>query len=119
MSVCTRYGKVLTPVEARRVILAAKPGLPQLIIQTEPYAGARISEMLALRWPDMDFDESVIHLAEAIDSKGEGRRGQEKVRWFDPKTKSGLRDVRIPVYLVTEFRDGREVSVKQARFGIL
>jgi integrase len=41
--------EVLTPEEAKRVMLAAKPGLYRTIIQTAIYIGARISELLALR----------------------------------------------------------------------
>ena len=37
-------------------MLAAKPGLYRTIIQTGIYTGGRISELLALRWADVNLD---------------------------------------------------------------
>lgn len=42
--------EVLSPQEAKQVVLAAQPGLYRTIIQTALFTGARISELLALKW---------------------------------------------------------------------
>jgi Phage integrase family len=60
--------EVLTPEEAKRVILAAEPGLYRTIIQTAIYTGARISELLALRWQDVKLDRSVADSAQAANN---------------------------------------------------
>ena len=79
--------EVLTPEEAKRVILAVKPGLYRTIIQTAIYTGARISELLALRWQNVKLDRSVIEIRRSVSTaKVKGKPTQEKHRWFDPKT---------------------------------
>jgi integrase len=75
------------------VILAAKPGLYRPVIQTAIYTGARISEILALRWPDVDLDRSVLDIRRSISAaKVKGETNQERVRWFDPDL-SGAREI--------------------------
>lgn len=101
--------EVLSPQEVKAVILAARPGLYRSVIQTAIYTGARISEILALRWPDVKLDGGVIEIRRSLSTaKVKGENNQEKVRWFDPKTKSGLRDIPIPSELVAALRAWKE-----------
>jgi integrase len=101
--------EVLTPEEAKRVILAAKPGLYRAVIQTAIYTGARVSELLALRWPEVKLDRSVIEIHRTLSTaKVKGEASQEKVRWFDPKTKKGERDIPIPPQLVAALKEWKE-----------
>jgi integrase len=101
--------EVLTPDEVKRVILAAKPGLYRTIIQTAIYTGARISEILALRWEDVNLDGSVIKIRRSLSiARVKGEDNQEKIRWFDPKTMSGSREIPIPWELVTALRAWKE-----------
>ncbi len=93
--------EVLTPEEAKRVILAAKPGLYRTLVQTAIYTGARISEILALRWADVKLDNGMIGIRRSLSTaRVKGEPNQEKVRWFDPKTKHGVREIPIPQELV-------------------
>jgi hypothetical protein len=39
-----------------------------------------------------------------------GETVQEKVRWFDPKTKHGAREIPIPVQLASALREWKEKS---------
>lgn len=101
--------EVLTPDEVKRVILAAKPGLYRTVIQTAIYTGARISEILALRWPDVNLDSGVIEIKRSLSTaKVKGETNQEKVRWFDPKTKSGTRKIPIGGELVNALKAWKE-----------
>jgi integrase len=101
--------EVLTPEEVKRVILAAKPGLYRTIIQTAIYTGARISEILALRWEDLNLDRGVIQIRRSLSiARVKGEANQEKIRWFDPKTKSGSREIPIPSELVAALRAWKE-----------
>ena len=101
--------EVLTPEEAKRVILAAKPGLYRTVIQTAIYTGARISELLALRWSKVNLDESVIEIHRTVSTaKVKGEITQEKHRWFDPKTQQGVRDIPIPPQLVAALKEWEE-----------
>jgi integrase len=105
--------EVLTPEEARRVILAAKPRLYRAIIQTAIYTGARISELLALRWQDVKFDRGVIEIRRTVSTaRVKGETAQEKHRWFDPKTKQGVREIPIPPQLVAALKEWKEKGPK-------
>jgi len=101
--------EVLTPEEAKRVILAAKPGLYRTIIQTAIYTGARISELLALRWPDAHLDRGMIEIRRSLSTaRVKGEANQEKVRWFDPKTKHGIREIPIPAEMISALKTWKE-----------
>jgi len=101
--------QVLTPEETKRVILAAAPGFYQTFIQVGIYTGARISELMALRWSDVNFSDSLIHIRRTVSTtKVKGEVNQERVRWFDPKTKPGVRDIPIPPELIAALRAWKE-----------
>jgi integrase len=105
--------EVLTPQEAKQVILAARPGLYRTIIQTAIYTGARIGELLALKWADIDLDHSLVKIRRTVSTaRVKGEANQERHRWFDPKTTKGTRDIPIPSELVTALRAWREKSPK-------
>src|SRR5689334_24493961 len=58
--------EVLTPQEVKEVILAALPGLYRTIITTAIYTGARISELLALRWADVNLDHAIVTIRRTV-----------------------------------------------------
>ena len=52
-------------------------------------AGYR-SELLALRWENVNLGRGIIEIRCSMSTaKVKGEAAQEKVRWFDPKTKQG------------------------------
>jgi integrase len=105
--------EVLTPEEVKRVILAATPGIYRTFIQTAVYTGARISEILALRWMDVDLSAGMIKICRSLSTaRVKGEANQEKFRWFDPKTKSGTREIPIPSELITALRNWKEKCPK-------
>jgi integrase len=105
--------EVLTPEEAKRVILAVKPGFYRTVIQTAIYTGARISEILALRWSDVQLDRGAIEIRRSVSTaKVKGETNPEKHRWFDPKTKQGVRDIPIPLQLVAALKEWKEKCPK-------
>ena len=105
--------EVLTPEEAKRVILAAKPGFFRTFIQTGIYTGARISEILALPWSKVKLDRGIVEFSRSLyTAKVKGEVNQEKFRWFDPKTKHGVRNVPIPQALVSALREWKEKCPK-------
>jgi integrase len=52
--------------EAKQVVLAARPGLYRTIIQTALFTGPRISELLALKWPDVKLDRGTISFRRTV-----------------------------------------------------
>lgn len=100
---------VLTPEEAKRLVLAAKPGLYRTIIQTAIFTGARHGELLALRWSDVKTDAGLIEIRRNISmAHVRGEANQEKYRWFDPKTASGIREVPMPAELAGTLKSWQE-----------
>jgi integrase len=64
-------------------ILAASEGQVRLLFQFAFFTGLRVSELIGLRWQDVDWKNQLIHIEETIvakESKG-------------PKTEAGVRDV--------------------------
>jgi integrase len=105
--------EVLTPEEVKRVILAAKPGLYRMIIMAAIYTGARISELLALRWQDVKLDSGVVEIRRSLSTaRVKGEINSERIRWFDPKSERGTRDIPISPNLVLALREWKEKCLK-------
>jgi len=82
----------VTPQEAEQVVLAARPGLYRTIIQTGIYTGGRVSELLALRWADVNLERGTIDFRRTVSTaRVKGETSSEKHRWFDSKTKKGIK----------------------------
>jgi integrase len=112
--------EVLTPQEVKEVLLAAEPGFYRTIIATAIYSGARISELLALPWSNIDFEQSVIKIRRTLSTarvkpiEGEDKKAtkEERIRWFDPKTKRGKRDIPMTPTLASTLKAWREKCPK-------
>lgn len=101
--------EVLNPEEIKRVILATKPGFYRTVIQTAIYTGARVSEILALRWDDVDLDNSTVYIRRSMSTaRVKGEAGQERVRWFDPKTTRGTRTIPVDMDLTRSLNHGKK-----------
>lgn len=69
-------------------LLEAVPDRDRVLWATALFAGLRRGELMALAWPDVDFDRRMISVARSYDRKvGQTRR---------TKTAAGVRDVPIP-----------------------
>jgi integrase len=118
--------EVLTPQETKALILATEPGVYRLVILAACFTGARISELLALRWSDLDLDKGIVTIQRSLstarvkgltdDCTHPGKN--EKWRWFDPKTYAGNRRVPIPPQLVTALKEWRE-KCPESRFELV
>jgi len=105
--------EVLNPEEIKRVILATKPGFYRTVIQTAIYTGARVSEILALRWDDVDLDNSTVYIRRSMSTaRVKGEAGQERVRWFDPKTTRGTRTIPVDMDLTRSLKSWKEKCPK-------
>lgn len=93
--------KALTPDELRALIAAAPEGPQRLMIQLTAATGMRISEVLALRWSRIDFENGRAQVRRAITQSG-----QEDV----PKSAYSRRDVPISPAIVAELRRHRLAS---------
>jgi integrase len=65
--------------------------------------GLRLSEILALRWSDVDLDSArTIYVRQALEETKAG------IRFKRPKTKAGVRDVTLPDLVVETLRSHRQ-----------
>jgi len=71
------------------------------------FAGLRLGEVLALRWSRVDLDRGVIKIREALEStKAHG------VRFKEPKSRAGRRDITLPEILVDALREHRKAALE-------
>jgi integrase len=77
------------------------------------YTGVRRSEMLALRWSDVDLDQGKLRVTGALEQSAAG------IRLKGPKTASGRRTISLPPAAVEVLRAHRRVQLELAmRLGL-
>lgn len=77
---------VLSKKEIEKMIKSTHNLKHRLIIQTAYSAGLRVSELIKLRWQDIDFKRNTIHIKRAKGKK-------DRVVMLSPKVKKGLRSL--------------------------
>jgi integrase len=71
------------------------------------FTGARLGEVLALRWNRVDLDGGVVKVREALEqTKAHG------IRFKSPKSRASRRDVTLPDMLVEVLRDHRKAALE-------
>jgi integrase len=79
-------------------------GVPALVAL---FTGARLGEVLALRWSSVDLDRAVISVKEALEqTKAHG------IRVKAPKSRAGRRDITLPDVLVETLRAHRRAQLE-------
>ena len=73
--------------EEAQVLLAALPERDRAVWATALYAGLRHSELMALRWENVDLAKGLIHVERAYDEKGRVH--------IEPKSRAGRRTIPI------------------------
>jgi integrase len=99
-TVWKREQRVLNSEEIARLLDAA-PSRYRTLLATAILTGLRQSELLALRWRDIDFDDELIRVRRALDRQGND---------VPPKTQHAVRDVILIPALATILREHREGS---------
>jgi len=95
--------EVLSPDEVRRLLEHAEPGYYRTLFLMAAFTGGRHGELLALQWPDIDFEGGTVHFRRSLSW---ARLPGEEVRprFFRPKTKAGVRKVPLAPELVHELK---------------
>jgi integrase len=71
------------------------------------FTGMRLGEVLALRWNRVDLDKAVLQVREAVEhTKAHG------IRFKQPKSKAGRRDITLPDILVNALREHRRSQLE-------
>lgn len=82
-AVWIREQRTLNSEEIARLLGAAPPRY-RTLLAAAVFTGLRQSELLALRWENIDFADEVVHVQTALDRSG---------RHVEPKTRNARRDV--------------------------
>jgi integrase len=101
-----REARRLSEEEVRRLCDHVTPRYRAVVV-TLAWTGLRVSEALALRWQDVDFDAREVRVRQQLDGKG----GTKK-----PKTKAGTRSVPLLPVLDHALREHRK---KQLALGLV
>jgi integrase len=82
-SVVQREMRILRPEEIDSLLCATTPAY-RALLATAIFTGLRQSELLGLKWADVDFESSVVHVRRQLDRSG---------HYSQPKTPKALRSV--------------------------
>ena len=99
----------LTPSQARALLQALRFQPYELPIRVALLCGLRLSELLALRWSDIDWEHGRITVRQALDLPGDDRTP----RFKETKTHRSDRPLSLPTQLLEEFRQHRSHQVEQ------
>jgi integrase len=72
----------------------------KVLVSVLVFCGLRISECLALRWEDVDYEAGLIHVQWQLTVARKG----EPAKLVRPKTKRGIRDIYMPLPLARELQ---------------
>jgi len=85
-----------TPAEIKRLIDAAKDGKRRTLLLTAALTGLRASELLGLRWTDVDLKAAELHVRQRADRYG---------KIGAPKSTSGVRSIPLAPDLLTALKE--------------
>lgn len=80
----------------------------EVLITMAVVTGMRRGELLSLRWSDIDFQRGILQVMHTVDRL----TGHSYVEG-EPKTASGMRSIRIPVFLLDMLRQHRAEQLKR------
>lgn len=97
-------GDVLSPEEAARLINAAPAGFDKTFLLAAVLTGARVGELTALTWDDVDFVTGRLSIRRSVSwAKLRGQTGS-KARFYTPKTEAGKRTIDLAPELVSAMK---------------
>lgn len=97
--------RVLSPDEASRLIAEADQGYYRTFFLTAVLTGARVGELTALTWPDVDFDAATIAIRRSVSwAKDRTSEGTSKPRFYEPKTPSSRRLIPLTPELLSALK---------------
>lgn len=92
--------RALSPEEVGRLIAATPDGWPRVMVRLVATTGIRSGELTALRWSDLDLEAGTLTVRAAM------RNATRKA----PKSRHGVRTIRIPAQVVSDLRAWRMAS---------
>lgn len=113
------------PIEARHKILEAldRSEILKPICMTMMFAGLRISEVLALKWNNIDFENEVLTVNFAITNwptfDEEGKTIKRETVISNTKSSASMREVPLPSILINALEEWRKIRwIRERETGI-
>jgi integrase len=97
--------RALSPEQARQVLAAADGHPLEALFRLAIAGGLRLGELLALRWPEVDFDRGIVAVVATL----EQRQGQGPVV-AEPKTARSRRQVELGIDTIDALRKHRQAQ---------
>jgi integrase len=97
-------GDVLSPEEAAHLINAAIAGFNKTFLLTAVLTGARVGELTALTWDDVNFATGRLSIRRSISWARLRGQTEGKPRFYEPKTKAGKRTIDLAPELVSALK---------------
>lgn len=101
-----RQVSILKADEVRAVLKALKGHTIYPMVALALSTGARRSELLALRWSDIDLKDGTLRIERSVEQTKAG------LRFKEPKTESGKRTVMLPEFAVTTLNEHRKLQLE-------
>jgi integrase len=101
--------RALTPEQARLLLHALRGRPHELPLRVALFCGLRLSELLALRWCDVDGDHGRLLVRQALDLPA----ADGTPRFKETKTHRADRPLSLPAQLVDELREHRSRQVQR------
>ena len=103
-----RPDEVLSPQEAARLVAEADPGFFRTYFLASVLTGARVGELTALTWDDVDLTTGTIAIRRSVSwarvRTAEKSNGGTKPRFYEPKTRSSRRTVPLAPELLSALK---------------
>jgi integrase len=95
---------VLSPEEAASLIAAAGPGFDKTFLLTTVLTGARVGELTALTWDDVNFQTGRLSIRRSVSWAKLREQKDSKPRFYEPKTTAGKRTIDLAPELVSALK---------------
>jgi integrase len=94
----------LEPPEIKKLLEAARPGYDRTLLLTLADTGARIGEVLALRWADLELDARRLYVQRSLSWTAAKENQPAAPVYYEPKTKAGKRCIPFPMELAVALK---------------
>lgn len=99
---------ILSTDQARSLMRESRGHRLEALFELALMSGARISELIGLRWQDISFDRGMLSIRQALQMKHQG------VVFGEVKTKAGIRDIPLDDGMLKSLRNHRVRMTEEA-----
>lgn len=104
--------RVLNETETANLLRALEGTPAELLVHLALMTGARLGELLALRWRDLDLDGQVMHVRQSLVENVDGRGAPTWYSFKEPKS-GKWRSVDLDAGTVSQLKEHREVQAQE------